>query len=420
MLTQVYPPDPAAVGQYFEDVAVELANRGHEVVVYSADRDYDNPSIKYDARSRHAKVRVVRLPLTSFGKRSILLRLLSQISYLSQASLQLLFARNVDGVLLTTIPATTGAFFLLVRIFRSLPFGYWVMDINPDQAVALGAFTKTHPAARILAWCNRKLCAAAAIVVTLDGDMADRLKAEAVPAFDIQRLSVIPPWPLEKDVVSVSRSENVFIKAQGWQKRFVFMYSGNHSMVHPLDTLLRAIDDVSGIGRPVSFAFIGGGRGKTDVTRKLSEWSGEGMSQDRVLRKDDVELVSLPYQPIDQLRYSLSAADIQIVSFGSEMVGIVHPSKFYGAMALAKPILLLGPVDSALGKLVIDHHLGWCVAHGDTEAMVTAIREACSIQPDELRAMGERARDLIKAEYSRDKLCAQFCDVFIEGMKKHE
>lgn len=157
MLTQVYPKDPAAVGQYFEDAAIRLAEEGHSVTVYTADRDYDDPSIRYDGYSRHANVRVVRLPLTSFGKKSILHRLLGQASYLSQCFIRLLFARKVDGVVFTTIPATTGVMYLCLSWLRRFRTLYWVMDINPDQAVALGAVRPGSLPEKLLGMANRRL-----------------------------------------------------------------------------------------------------------------------------------------------------------------------------------------------------------------------------------------------------------------------
>ncbi|WP_410963599.1 hypothetical protein, partial [Salmonella sp. SAL4455] len=40
ILTQVYVPDPASLGQYMHDVAMELVRRGTRVVVFTADRGY--------------------------------------------------------------------------------------------------------------------------------------------------------------------------------------------------------------------------------------------------------------------------------------------------------------------------------------------------------------------------------------------
>ena len=74
VLSQVYMPDPTSVGQHIADAAVEMAKRGWRVVVFTADRGYENPSDKYKRYQIIDGVEVRRLPLTSFGKHSMALR----------------------------------------------------------------------------------------------------------------------------------------------------------------------------------------------------------------------------------------------------------------------------------------------------------------------------------------------------------
>ena len=50
IISQVYVPDTAAVGQYMADVATEMAARGWDVVVYTSARGYDDPSVRFPAR----------------------------------------------------------------------------------------------------------------------------------------------------------------------------------------------------------------------------------------------------------------------------------------------------------------------------------------------------------------------------------
>ena len=40
IISQVYVPDPASVGQHMHDAAAELARRGHRVVVYCSRAGY--------------------------------------------------------------------------------------------------------------------------------------------------------------------------------------------------------------------------------------------------------------------------------------------------------------------------------------------------------------------------------------------
>src|SRR2546426_9589925 len=84
ILSQVFLPDPASVGQHMADVAIELARRGHRVRVYAANRGYENPSLRYLPRESIQGVEVRRLALSSFGKKRILTRLLGTVTFMIQ------------------------------------------------------------------------------------------------------------------------------------------------------------------------------------------------------------------------------------------------------------------------------------------------------------------------------------------------
>ena len=75
VLSQVYVPDPASVGQHMADAAQEMAHRGWRVVVLTSRTGYDDPAITYPAREVRQGVEIRRLSWASFGKRSIAARL---------------------------------------------------------------------------------------------------------------------------------------------------------------------------------------------------------------------------------------------------------------------------------------------------------------------------------------------------------
>jgi len=123
------------------------------------------------------------------------------------------------------------------------------------------------------------------------------------------RLFVLPLWPLEDHVSPVPHAENLFRTRHGLQSKRVVMCSGNLSPVHPIDTALKAALVLREDERLV-LAFIGDG--------------GQRAAVEAAIRRDRLERVLvLPYQPLAELRYSLSAADAHWVSMGADMVGIV-------------------------------------------------------------------------------------------------
>jgi glycosyltransferase involved in cell wall biosynthesis len=393
VLSQVYPPDPASVGQHMADAAAELARRGHRLMVLTADRGYDDPSRRYPARERLDGVEVARLPFCSFGKTSILIRLLGGFSFVVQAILRSFGLRHVDVVLVSTSPPMASLAALVISRLRSARITYWVMDLNPDQMVALNLIRPTALPVRLFERLNRAILRRASEVIVLDRFMVTRVNAK----LDVSsKLTVLPPWPHEDHLDPVDQGDNPFRRDHGLEGKFVVMYSGNHGPSNPISTLLQALDRIRDEPRLVGL-FVGGGIGKREV---------EAMQSSRIR--------SLPYQPLKDLRYSLSAADVHLVTVGDEVVGIVHPSKVYGAMAVGRPILLLGPRECHVADIIREADIGWQIDHGDVEAAVALLRRLLATPPEELAAKGERARRLIQQRLGKAHLCGAFCDL-VEG-----
>ncbi len=397
IVSQVYVPDPAAVGQHMASAAEELAARGAEVTVLSADRGYDDPSVRYVRRERRGGVEVRRLPFSSLGKRSLPVRLAGMLSFLGQACLRALFTRGLDVILVSTSPPMAGALLAAIARLRRVPLVFWAMDLNPEQALALGKARPGGLGARVFAWSNRFLQASVSRVIVLDRYMAARLE-ERGP--ERPPTKILPPWPLESE--ELARAEGgAFRRAHGLEGKFVVMHSGNHSLAHPLTTLLGAARALREDAR-IRFVFVGGGVGKREV--------------EAAVREGLPNVVALPYQPLEKLPETLAAADVHVVAMGDAMVGCVHPCKVYGALAAARPILYLGPEESHVGEIVAAG-AGWRVAHGDVAGATELVRELAERPAGELAERGAANRRLVEERFHAERLRAEFCD-FVEGAAK--
>jgi len=281
----------------------------------------------------------------------------------------------------------------------------WMMDLNPDQLIAVGKLRPRSPAAGLLRGVNGLILHESSLIVALDRFMADRLRARGVPD---SKLVVMPPWPHEDQMEPTPTADNPFRRQHNLDGKFVVMYSGNHSPANPLRTLLDATvrlkDDDS-----LRFLFVGGGLGKREV---------EATIRDHNL----TNALSLPYQPLEQLGNSLGAADVHVVSLGENMVGIIHPCKVYGAMAVGRAILFLGPRPCHVSDLLDQHKIGWHVAHGDVEGAVRTLNEIRQTPPEQLKQMGRTASEVLNAQISQSILCNRFCDaldrVFLRTIRK--
>jgi hypothetical protein len=198
----------------------------------------------------------------------------------------------------------------------------------------------------------------ATLVIALDRFMAKRIEEKGVSP---KKIAVLPPWSHDDVIRYDSAGRARFRKEHRLDGKYVVMYSGNHSPCHPLTTLLHAARCLNEHVN-IAFCFVGGGSEFATVTRFAEKHS---------LRN----IVSIPYQPLDKLAASLSAADLHAVVMGDAFVGIVHPCKVYNIQSLGIPYLYVGPAQSHIGEMSPT----FAAEHGDVEAVVRHIQTAaCS------------------------------------------
>jgi colanic acid biosynthesis glycosyl transferase WcaI len=394
VVTQVYPPDPTAVGQHLADVAEAMALQGWNVVVYTASHGYDDPSVRYAKSEVRAGVIVRRLPLSSFGKASIAVRLFAAALFIFQAVVRAAFVGRVDRILVSTVPPFSNIGGVILSWIHRAPLVWWVMDLNPDQLVRLGKAKPTSISVRVFDWMNRLTLRTANAIVVLDENMRERLVAKAVP---VGRLHVLPPWSHEQPESAVSRDDNPFRSRHGLVGMCVVMYSGNHGLTNPLGTVLLAAERLR--DHPtLRFLFVGGGVQKPGIDQFIQT---HGLPN----------ALSLPYQPLEDLKYTLPAADVHVVSISPEAVGVSHSCKIYGAMAVGRPILALAPAESHVGRLMANHRCGWVSEHNDVDGLTQLLERVAAMDASERDVVGARGALAIRDHYKRESLVDALCKI---------
>jgi glycosyltransferase involved in cell wall biosynthesis len=238
-------------------------------------------------------------------------------------------------------------------------------------------------------------------VVALDRFMAERINRKVNVD---QKMLVAPPWPHEDHVEPIAHEDNPFRAEQQLNDKVVVMYSGNLSLASPVTTIVEAARRVEDL-KDLLFLFVGGGMGKKEIDELIA-------------RESPPNIRSLPYQPIEKLRFSLSAADVHFVSVGNDVVGICHPCKIYGSMAVSRPILCLGPRPSHATDIIDGENIGWTVEHGDVDRAESLIREIYRTSRETRMEMGRRAREIVDLRFTKSRLCGEFCDVVEHGPTK--
>ena len=167
---------------------------------------------------------------------------------------------------------------------------------------------------------------------------------------------------------------NPFAAKHGQLEKVTVMYSGNMGRGHDIDSVIAAAGRLQR-REDLDFLFIGSG-------------PKVGLVEAAASTLPNVRL--LPWQPDDQLCYSLAAADIGIVALEPELGATSLPSKTFWYAAAGAAIIAICPPESDLADLVTHFGCGFVIGPGQEEQLATTIAELAS-RPDELRRLRQRS-----------------------------
>lgn len=386
LINQTFYPDIVSTAQHLTDFALDLTQNGHNVTVLTWRRGYAEPHPLYKAREVYRGINIIRVWPFALGRRHKLTRIFDALMLNLSFAIKLMLLPRFDRIVAMTSPPLVAWFALLFTPKRKTRFLYWVMDLNPDEAIVLGWIKKDSMYSKFLEKVSRWILHKADQIVVLDRFMEQRIAMKGtIP----NKISVVPPWSHNEDLETISHALNPFRYKYHLDNKFVVMYSGNLSMCHPLNTLLESaliLKDESSI----IFTFIGQGDG---VEQVLQFKSKNKLSN----------ILYLPYQPRSELKYSLSAADLHVVIMGNPFVGIVHPCKIYGILAIGRPFVYIGPRDSHIGDLMTRGNVGYHVNHGEHQKLTNIITEVRNWSESKKHTV-ERQEKFIAMEFTRKRL----------------
>lgn len=368
LLNQTFYPDVVSTSQHAQDLARTLVSKGHQVMVLSSRRGYDDPSVRFSSSEVWQGVRILRVGCSGLGKGARWRRAADFGSFFANCLVRLCLLPRFDVVLSMTSPPLISTLAAIFSRWKGGRLILWVMDLNPDEAVAAKWLAEGSAATRILEACLRYSLRCAEKIVVLDRFMKERIARKGVAE---DKIEVIPPWSHDASVGYDPEGRRTFRERHGLSNKFVVMYSGNHSPCHPLDTLLEASSRLADHAQ-IAFCFIGGG----SEFRKVRAFARE---------RNLPNVVCLPYQPLANLSASLSAADLHVVVMGDPFVGIVHPCKIYNILALGIPFVYIGPEESHMVDILSltgeedvagEPQTRSSFRHGDVDGLAQSIFEA--------------------------------------------
>jgi glycosyltransferase involved in cell wall biosynthesis len=384
-VNRYFHPDISATSQMLTDLATSLAERGFEVHVICSAQLYGDAGARLARRDSVAGVNVHRIETTRFGRQQIGGRLVDYVSfYLGALRLLPTVLRPADILVVKTDPPLMSVPAAWLARRRGVRLVNWLQDVYPEVAIALGAARIPASLLAVLKRLRNWSLRCATVNVVIGERMRDHVIALGV---DPGRIELIQNWSDAVRVWPLEPCESGMRRRLGLQQKFVVGYSGNLGRAHEIDTLVGAAELLR--DRPgIVMLMVGGGALMAELRRQV---------QSRAL----ASFLFLPYQQRESLADCLGAADVHLACLRPELEGLVVPSKFYGILSAARPVIFIGDQDAELARLIRVEHCGVAVRSGDAAALRDAI-VLLHEQPELRWSMGRSARRLLLERYSRD------------------
>jgi colanic acid biosynthesis glycosyl transferase WcaI len=377
VLNQYYWPGIEATAQLLTDLCEALAGVAEVKVVTGVLHGHEDEP----RRLVHNGVEIVRVPSTSFERSRLLARASNYGTYLTNALLSGLRGPRPDIVLCMTDPPIVADVALVVAKRYRVPLVVISQDVFPEIAVQLKRLE--NPVAMTLLRSLVSLYLRRADRIVAIGDtMRRRLEEKGAPP---ERVRVIPNW-IDTSRLAPHERGNWWAEKRGVRDKFVVMHSGNVGHAQDLDSLVRAATFLRDLDDLAIF-IIGTGARHAELVA-LAE----------LLEVEQVQF--LYYQARDVLPLSLSAADVHVVGLAPGLAGYVVPSRLYGILAVARPVIVAADPDSETAQVVQRVGCGIVVPPGRPELLARAIRDAHAGEYD-LVEMGRRGREWVEREADR-------------------
>jgi glycosyltransferase involved in cell wall biosynthesis len=265
---------------------------------------------------------------------------------------------------------------------------HWCFDLYPEAAIADGLIQENSIAAKVFQWLMRRAYASFHLIVDIGGCMRERLRPYGSEA----STETIVPWALVEgdraaSVPLAERSELFGDAALG------LLYSGNFGRAHSWAGIPELANAMQSFGGKVVFSVRG------NMVENLQHAIAE--------KQAPVEFVG--FASSEQLAERLSAADIHIVTLREEWTGTVVPSKFFGALAMGRPVLFVGSSDSAVARWIREFGIGWVLDRDRIEDLAAELAR-WSASPEAKNRLFRHCHAVYQQQFSRTRALDRWDD----------
>ena len=377
LIYHFFYPDSVISARLFSELGEELVTAGHEVTVYTSNRCIRQQGILSE-HEQWQGVGIRRFARPDFRQGSHVGRVLNSL-ILQRKWLKALKhePKTFEAVIVGTDPQFCWLMFpALKRIMPKARLIHWVFDLYPEALAATGS-RLMGLAARVLRPLARRAYRQVDVMADIGECMRRRLESygggwESVTA---------TPWALA-EAVGVAPVDQEMRRELFGESRLCLLYSGTVGQAHDLEPFIRLARECRQRGLSVGFCFAG--------------YGNRYAAQTGLITAEDTNIRLAGFASEEELGRRLSAADFHLISLRPGWEGVVVPSKFFGALAMGRPVLYAGPSESEIA--------GWIQAYGIGEVVGEGILESIErflVDEELMETLRQRAWETYQRCFSR-------------------
>lgn len=400
------------VSQYFypenfksNDVAFELAKRGHQVTVltgipnYPQGRFYKGYGLFKKRKEVINGVTVYRTSVIPRGKGGGVRLALNYLSWAFVASLWAVFMavfKHYDAVFVhETSPVTQGIPALMVKWIRRCPLYFWVLDLWPESLQAAGGINNKKVLG-FFAWLTRLIYRNSdKILISSKG-----FRKSILDKGDFgDKIEYFPNWAEDTFTgAGVSAIDRNKLKAH-LPNGFRVMFAGNIGEAQDFDHVMQAALLLKE-EKDIKFVIIGDGRKRQWVL-------------DFIQANELQETVCCPGRfPLETMPAFYREADVLFLALKDEPIfSLIMPAKVQTYMTAGKPIVAM--INGETQDVMAEVNCGFSVNAGDYKAFAKCIIQLKQMAPEERQAMGRAALHYYENTY-RKTVCMEHLFKIIE------
>lgn len=393
-VNRFYAPDHSATSQILTDLAEHLALSDKKIHIVTSRQLYENAKAQLQSIDLINSVIIHRVFSTKFGRKNIICRSIDYISFYIFSFIFLLrFVEAEDIIVAKTDPPLISVIAAIVTKVKKAKLVNWIQDLFPEIVNAINPGAIPFPLFVLLQKIRNWSLTAAEYNIVIGELMRGKLNELGI---DNSKIRVIQNWHVGNCEI-VSESEiNSLKKLWGLNNKYVVEYSGNLGRAHDYLTFAKTIEALKE-RQDIVFLFIGGGIGMDSLKKYAQE-------------KNLQNIVFQSYQSMEGLNLSLSVADLHLVSLLPELEGLIVPSKFYGIMAVGRPLIFVGSLEGELAIKINKYELGCSMTVGEANMLAKKIEQIID--------MGGTYNASVKNIYNQNYLSKYNYDKWIELINK--